>query len=177
MNIIIYGTQYGTAGKYAETLADRTNTSCMSYEDVEDINRYDIVVYIGALYAGGVQGMKKTLSKYKADEHKKLIIATVGLADPEDQENTDHIKNSMKNQLPAQVYDSASIYHLRGGIDYSKLNLKHKTMMGLLYRKAKALPEEKKNAEVQAMIDTYNKVVDFVDYECLNPIAGELENL
>ena len=35
--------------------------------------------------------------------------------------------------------------------------MKHKTMMGMLYKKAVTLPEEKKNAEVKVMIETYNK--------------------
>ena len=54
-------------------------------------------------------------------------------------------------------------------------SLKHKTMMGLLVRKAKNLPEEKKNAEVRAMIETYNQVIDFIDYESLSSIIDELK--
>ena len=176
MKIIIYGTQYGTARKYAEELVNRTGIDCKSYEEVEDINLYDTIVYIGSLYAGGVHGMKKTMAKYTVSDDKRLIIATVGLADPENQENTEHIKSSIRKQLPADVYDSTAIFHLRGAIDYSTLNFKHKTMMGLLYRKAKNLPEEKKNAEVKAMIETYNKVVDFIDFESLNPIINRLDN-
>ena len=47
--------------------------------------------------------------------------------------------------------------------------------MGLLVKKAKNLPEGKKNAEVRAMIETYNQVVDFVDYERLSSIIDELK--
>lgn len=47
-------------------------------------------------------------------------------------------------------------------------------MMRLLYLKAKSLPEAKKTAEVRAMIDTYNKEVDFVDLEKLNLIIEML---
>lgn len=64
----------------------------------------------------------------------------------------------------------------RGGIDYQRLGLKHKTMMTLLYAKAKNLPEEKKTAEVRAMMDTFNQQVDFVDLEALSPIAVALGN-
>lgn len=59
-------------------------------------------------------------------------------------------------------------------IDYGRLSIKHKTMMSLLYNKAKKLPEEKKNAEVRAMIETYNKKVDFVEFTALEPIAKEI---
>ena len=42
--------------------------------------------------------------------------------------------------------------------------------MGLLYKKAVGLPEEKKTAEIKAMIETYNQKVDFVDFESLNQL-------
>lgn len=169
MKIIIYGSQYGTARKYAEELAKRTNIEIKNYKDVTDIDQYNTVVYIGSLYAGGVLGMKKTLAKISQCQKKKIIIATVGLADPADTENTDKIKNSMKRQLSKKLYENAYIFHLRGGIDYSCLNFKHKTMMGLLYKKAVGLPEEKKTAEIKAMIETYNQKVNFVDFCSIRP--------
>ena len=171
MKIIIYGSQYGTARKYAEELAKRTNIEIKNYKDVTDIDQYNTVVYIGSLYAGGVLGMKKTLAKISQCQKKKIIIATVGLADPADTENTDKIKNSMKRQLSKELYENAYIFRLRGGIDYSCLNFKHKTMMGLLYKKAVGLPEEKKTAEIKAMIETYNQKVNFVDFESLNRLT------
>ena len=42
--------------------------------------------------------------------------------------------------------------------------------MKLLYKKAVNLPEEKKTAEVKAMIETYNKQVNFVSYDSLKSI-------
>ena len=119
--------------------------------------------------------MKKTMAKYEPGEDKKLIVVTVGLADPTDKENTDHIKGGVKKQQPVGVYEKATVLHLRVAIDYTKLNLKHKTMMGLLVRKAKNLPEKKKNAEVRAMIETYNQVVDFIDFESLSSVISILK--
>ena len=75
MKIIIYGSQYGTAKQYAEELARKTSIDLKSYEDVTDINRYDTVIYVGGLYAGGVLGMKKTLAKMSQCQSKKIIIA------------------------------------------------------------------------------------------------------
>ena len=175
MKIIIYGSQYGTTRKYADELAKRTNIECKSYEDVIDIEQYNTVIYIGGLYAGGVLGMKKTLAKISQCQNKKIIIVTVGLADPMDADNTDNIKSNMKRQLSKELYENAHIFHFRGGIDYSYLNFKHKTMMGLLYKKAVGLPEEKKTAEIKAMIETYNQKVDFVDFESLNQLIDCLQ--
>ena len=165
---------FHSAKQYAEELASKTGIDLKSYEEVTDINLYDTVIYIGGLYAGGVLGMKKTFSKMSQCQSKKVIIATVGLADPMDTENTNSIKNSMKRQLSNELYENAHIFHLRGGIDYSRLSFKHKTMMGLLYRKAVGLPEEKKTAEVKAMIETYNKKVDFVNFDSLTAIVNNI---
>ena len=171
MKIILFGTTYGSSKLYAEELSKRTGIEARSYDEVSSIDGYDTVIYIGSLYAGGVQGMKKTFSKLTDVCEKKIIIATVGLADPTNSENINSIRNSIKNQLSDEVYNRARIYHLRGAIDYAELGFKHKTMMSLLYKKAKNLPEEKKTAEVRAMIDTYNKQVSFIDYESLTPIV------
>lgn len=170
MDIIIYGSEYGTAKQYAMELSKRTKIKAVSYEQVVDINLYGDIICIGSLCAGGVLGMKKTFRKMKNVGERKITLITVGLADPADKQNTDHIKSGIKKQVSKEIFDRAKIYHLRGGIDYSKLSFKHKTMMGLLYKKAINLPEEQKTAEVRAMIETYNKKVSFVDLGTLDAI-------
>lgn len=174
-SIVLYGSQYGTARQYAEELARRTGIEVCQYDAVGDINECDTIVYIGALYAGGVVGMKRTFAKLAGCKDKTIVIATVGLADPTDQENVDNIKSNMARQLPNEVFEAAYIFHLRGGIDYSKLGFKHRTMMKLLRNKAKNLPEEKKNAEVRAMLETFGKRVSFVDFDTLDPLVAVLQ--
>jgi hypothetical protein len=91
--IIIYGSCYGTTKQYADELSGRIGCEAVSFENVRDINAYQTIIYMGGLYAGGVQGMKKTL---------------------------------------------------------------------------------KKLSEISAMIETYNKQVDFVDFDSLDPIVRSL---
>lgn len=64
MKIIIYGSQYGTAKQYAEELSKKTNIKIETYENIKNIDEYETIIYIGALYAGGVLGMAKTFKKY-----------------------------------------------------------------------------------------------------------------
>lgn len=54
------------------------------------------------------------------------------------------------------------------------MNFTHKTMMKMLYAKAKKLPDNRKNEEVRAMIETYGKQVDFVDFKKLDIIEQAL---
>ena len=175
-SIIIYGSHYGTTKQYAEELSKRTNIKAISFKKFnQQINDYDNIIYLGALYAGGVLGMSKTLKKLNNISNKKILIATVGLSDPTDEVNKNNIRNNIKNQIPKEVLEKAKIFHLRGGIDYSKLNFAHKTMMKLLYNAVKKLPNEKQTAEDRAMIETYNQKVNFIDFSSLDKITNEIQ--
>lgn len=175
-NIIVYGSNYGTTKQYANELSRRTNMKVISFKKVnQQINDYDNIIYLGALYAGGVLGMSKTLKKLNNISNKKIIIVTVGLSDPTDEVNKNNIINNIKNQMPKKFFEKAKIFHLRGGIDYSKLNFAHKTMMKLLYNAVKNLPKEKLTAEDRAMIETYNKKVNFIDFSSLDEIINEAQ--
>ena len=173
-NIIIYGSHYGTTKQYAKELSRRTNIEAISFKNVKEINDYDNIIYLGGLYAGGVLGMSKTIKKLNNTVNKKIIIVAVGLSDPMDEVNKNNIRNNIKKQVSKEIFEKAKIFHLRGGIDYSKLNFKHKTMMKLLYNAVKNLPKEKQTAEDRAMIETYNQKVNFVDFSSLDKIINEI---
>lgn len=173
-NILIYGSHYGTTKQYAKELSRRTNIEAISFKNVKEINDYDNIIYLGGLYAGGVLGMSKTIKKLNNTVNKKIIIVTVGLSDPMDEVNKNNIRNNIKKQVSKEIFEKAKIFHLRGGIDYSKLNFKHKTMMKLLYNAVKNLPKEKQTAEDRAMIETYNQKVNFVDFSSLDKIINEI---
>jgi len=171
-NLIIYGSQYGTTKCYAEKLSEKTGIKMISYEYAKDLSDYKTIIYLGGLYAGGVKGLKNTVKLIPPNSN--LIIVTVGLADVNDQKNTDDIKKSLSRQIPQSIYNKAKIFHLRGGIDYKKLNFKHHAMMTLLYTKAKNMPEEKKTSEIKTMIETFNQKVNFIDYNSLDKIIEEI---
>ena len=173
-NIIIYGSYYGTTKQYAEELSRKTNIEAISFKNVKDINNYDKIIYLGGLYAGGVLGMSQTLKKLTNISNKKIILVTIGLADPTDEQNINNIRNNIKSQIQKEIFEKAKIFHLRGGIDYSKLNFAHKTMMKILYNAVKNISQEKQTAEDRAMIETYNKKVDFIDFSNLDKIISEI---
>ena len=176
-NIIVYGSNYGTSKRYAEELGRRMQVEVVSYKELRDINKYMNVIYVGGLYAGGVCGMSKTLKKWKREDKKSLCIISVGLSNHRAQKNVDEIKKNIKRQLPDELYKMARINHLRGGINYTKLSGIHKVMMGLLYKKCKSIPEEQRDEETKAMIETYNQIVDFVNFDDLDAIVSDLNLL
>ena len=170
--VIIYGSHYGTTKRYAEKLAEMTGISVISSEAVKDLSVYGEVIHFGGLYAGGVNGLKNTVKLLP--NNAKLIIVTVGLADVTKQENTEHIKKAISQQISKDIFDKAQILHLRGGIDYSRLSFVHKMMMSFLYKKIKNTPEKQQTQEERELIQTYNQKVDFVDFSSLQKIVDTL---
>ena len=170
--IITYGSQYGSAEHYARKFAECTGFPVLPYREVKNLSGYARIIHFGALYAGGVLGLRQIVQQFPSKA--EFIIVTVGLADVQDAENIRNIRNAIRRQIPEDIFQCVQIFHLRGAIDYGKLNLKHRTMMAMLYAEAKGLPEEKRNAETQAMIETYGKQVSFVDDAALNTLRDTL---
>lgn len=170
--LITYGSQYGSAKHYAEAFAALNNAHALSYTEIKTTEGYDCVIHFGALYAGGVLGLKHIASLIH--ENAKLVVVTVGLADVQDSENIQNIKRAISTQISEETLLRTVVFHLRGAIDYDKLNFKHRTMMALLHAKAIRLPEEKKNAETKAMIETYGKRVSFVDDAALRRLQCKI---
>ena len=171
--VIIYGSQYGTTKRYAEYLSEMTGIEAVAFKEAKDIDKYDRVIFMGALYAGSVLGLKKTVSKMSPKQ--ELVIVTVGLVDPNDPENIDYIRHSIKERIPAGLYDEKRIFHLHGAIDYSHLSLKHRMMMSFIHSKISKMPEEKLNAEAKTILATYGKKEDFADFELLEKLGSVIK--
>lgn len=171
--IIIYGSKYGSTKLYAEQLSAITGIKCVSYKEAEGIQEYGRIIYMGALFAGNVLGLKKFAATITTQE---LIVVTVGLVDPQDEENIRYIRNNIKSQIHAHLYDEDKIFHLRGAIDYSTMGMKHKLMMKFIHGRLSKTPEEEElNSEAKIILETYGKKVDFVDYDSLKVIVGFLQ--
>lgn len=175
--IILYGSRYGSTRRYGEELSRETGIPAVSYTQAPPLQDKKVIVYLGGLYAGGVLGLKKTLGSTAPGTGQKLLIATVGLADPGISENRYHIRGALQRQLPKEAYERASIFHLRGAIDYQQLSLPHRAMMALLHRSLQGRPAEKWSEEDRALMETYGKKADFVDFGALEPILEEIKRL
>ena len=172
-SLIIYGSQYGTTKRYAEHLSAMTGIEAVAFKEAKDIDKYERVIFMGALYAGSILGLKNTVSKMSPQQ--ELIIVTVGLVDPTDPENIAYIRNSIKERVPEHFYNETRIFHLHGAIDYSHLSLKHRMMMAVIHSKISKIPEEKLNAEAKTILATYGKKEDFVDFKSLEKLGSVIQ--
>lgn len=173
--IIIYGSIYDSARTYALELGRRTGIRVVDSRERPDLGRYDTVVYIGSLYAGGMTGLEKTFRSWdRKDDRTRIFIASVGIADPSKEDNCEHIRSSLAGQLPAGVYRTARFFHLRGCLDYKLLSFRHKAMMWMLVRMISSRRTNGMSDEDRQIVETYGKRVDFTNFDSLDPLVRAL---
>ena len=169
--IILYASLHGAAKLYAERLAQITGIEARNFKEVKDIAQFERIIYVGAIYAGGVMGLKKMAQGFRAGQ--EVIIATVGMTDPTDPVFVSNIRGAIRQLVSADICNDDRIFHLRGAIDYAKLSLGHRILMKLMYSQAIKTPDDKLTAEARAIKETYGQAVDFVNFETLKPIIEE----
>lgn len=171
--VILYGSCYGTSQRYAKEFSRRTGFPVASYQDYlrTPLTQVENVVYFGGLYAGGITGLKRTLRAIPAAA--KLTLVTVGLADPARPENAAHIRG-LAQRLLGRRFDQTALFHLRGGIDYSRLSPVHRAMMAMLRRSLLLKDPKALSDEDRGLLETYGTAVDFTDLDALDPIMVSL---
>lgn len=172
---VIYESKYGSTRRYAKWIAE--SLSCPAIErksfKTQDFPQYDTIIYGGGLYAGSVSGIKFIAKNQDRLSGKKVILFTCGLTDPEDPDTITHIRSSLSNILPDDMLTRLRLFHLRGGIDYSRLNLLHRVMMAMLRRMLLEKEPDTLNGEEGLLLKTYGKCVDFTDRKAIQPLVDD----
>ena len=83
---------------------------------------------------------------------------------------------SQFEQVPQEWFSKLQIFHLRGALDYKILKPSHRILMSLLYHRIKKQDAEILSAEDRAFLETYQKKVDFVDWNQLEPVLKQIQN-
>ena len=180
MNILVsYGSKYGTTKRYAQWIAEELACDLADSREVsvEKLKSYDVIIHGGGLYAGGLCGINTIVKHFGVISDKQIILFSCGLADPEDPENVAHIESGLEKVLTPEMREKIRQFHLRGGIDYSRLGLTHKAMMAMLRRVMLKKGYDNLRSEDQMMLDTYGGTVDFTNRESLAPLLNYVRSL
>lgn len=177
--LVTYASKYGTTKRYAQWIAEDLACDLRDSREVnaELLKSYDILIHGGGLYAGGLSGIQTIVKNYDAISNKRIILFSCGLADPEDPENVAHIEAGLEKVLTPEMREKIRQFHLRGGIDYSRLGLTHKAMMAMLRTVMLKKGYDNLRSEDQMMLDTYGGTVDFTNRESLVPLLSYVRSL
>lgn len=177
--LVTYASKYGTTKRYAQWIAEDLACDLRDSREVnaELLKSYDILIHGGGLYAGGLCGINAIVKNFEAIADKHIILFSCGLADPEDPENVAHIEAGLEKVLTPEMREKIRQFHLRGGIDYSRLGLTHKAMMAMLRTVMLKKGYDNLRSEDQMMLDTYGGTVDFTNRESLVPLLSYVRSL
>lgn len=129
---------------------------------------YDTIIYGAGLYAVGINGIKlitQTIDKLK--DKNIVVFATRASPSREDVINDVRNKNFTTEQ---QKY--IKFFYLRGGFNYSKLNLFDKILMTLLKWKLKSKQEKELTNDEIGMLAVYDRPVDFTRKKNIDEIIN-----
>lgn len=168
--IVVYGSKYGTAKRYAQWIAEQLDAQAVPENEVtkDQLLSSDVVILGGGIYASSILGAKVARKFEPILLEKELILFTVGLADPMIKEPFQPI---LKKNFSENLRSHAHIFHFRGGIDYQNLTFTHKAMMAMLLKMLKRKPESERSEDDRLMIQTYGEKVDFCDSKSIAPLV------
>lgn len=174
-SVVVYSSITGFTRKYAEWIAEDLSCDIYSVKDItlEKLLEYDIIIYGGSLHASGITGIKIIKTNLSKLTNKKLVIFATG-ASPYKEKLLDEIRE--KNFTPEEG-KQVKIFYLRGGFNYSKLNLTNKVLMFLFKWSILMKPREKRTPDEISMLASYDHPVDFTKQENTKEILDFIKNL
>ncbi|MDY3282179.1 flavodoxin domain-containing protein [Dysosmobacter sp.] len=177
--LVTYASKYGSTERYARWIAAALDCPCKEVREVreEDLARCGVLIHGGGLYAGGLSGIRVVTDHAAALAGKPVVVFSCGLADPADPVNAERIEAGVSRALGPELSARVRQFHLRGAIDYQRLNPLHRAMMAMLRKSALKKGYENLRDEDRLMVDTYGRRVDFTDEASIAPLLAYIRSL
>ncbi|MDO4251749.1 MAG: flavodoxin domain-containing protein [Rothia sp. (in: high G+C Gram-positive bacteria)] len=165
--LILYSSQYGYTRQYAQWLAQDLKSAIdlkIKLLQTGQVKSQDIssaaMVIVGAADYGGLLSGANQLKAFKKEllERQRIFftVSFSGLAGASQEKLDAIVTKNYGKELTSQ----SPIFHYRGGLDHTRLSLKHKSIMVGIRAGISALP--KKNIANQQMLDSFEqKTVDY----------------
>lgn len=176
--LVTYASHYGSTAQYARWIAEALDCNVQESKTVSRkmLTQYDVLVHCGGLYAGGLNGIRIVTKNWDILSGKQVILVSCGLADPRKPEIIAHIEAGLSRVQTEEMQKKIRQFHLRGGIDYSRLNPLHRAMMAMLCSTLRKKAYENLSYDDRLMLDTYGKQIDFSDRDTVMPLIDYVQN-
>lgn len=157
--VVIYKSKTGYTRKYAEWISEALSADIFEAGkvDVHMLTQYDAIVYGGSLYVSGIVGVKLITENMDKLKDKKLVVFATGASPWRDEVITEVLDKNFTQEQQKFI----KFFYLRGGFNYSKLNLIDKFLMTLLKFKIKSKKKEALSSDEIGMLAVYDKPVDY----------------
>jgi menaquinone-dependent protoporphyrinogen IX oxidase len=167
---VVYRSSTGFTKNYATWLSAELKCDLLEGKKtrVEDLLKYDTIIYGGGLYAVGISGIKLITKNFDKLKDKKIIVFAVG-ASPVREETTKLLREA---NIPAEIDSQIKFFYLRGGFDYNRLNPFMKLLMNLKKQQVKATQDT--NPDAKGFLASYEHPLDFTNKKYIKPILDSI---
>ncbi|MBC1502060.1 DNA-directed RNA polymerase I [Listeria weihenstephanensis] len=153
---ITYATRYGTCEKYAARIAKEKNYPIYPINEIANhIADHDEIIFVTPIYTGKIFSFDKLIKELHQKNSVKLIMIIVGMYNPNRESNNTKIENIANEMLEKSTLQLQSIYHLFGELNSEKLSIIHRTLIKMLYNKAKKQAEINLSENEKDIINAY----------------------
>lgn len=173
--IVVYKSLSGFTEKYAQWIAQEFKCVCIDIKDFRTnmVDEGSIVVFGGSLHAVGINGYKMLIIKLTKCKYKELVLFAVG-ASP--------YKNGIENEIAEANLTKndeikSRLFYLRGGFDFSKLNIWNKVLMQLLKLKILSKKKLHRTADEKGMLSSYAHPLDLTKRENIADIVSYIKSI
>ena len=159
--IVIYKSKYGSTQAYAQWIAEALSCDCVDAKkiNIQDLSKYDNIVYGGGLYAEIINGASLITKNAELLKDKKIAVFSTGITplDCRDYYDKMVVEKNFKNGVPKNV----RVFNFMGKMILDELSLVHRTAIKTL----KKLMSGKENpSEMEKLlIDLCDADGDFSD--------------
>lgn len=171
--VVVYRSISGFTRRYAGWIAEELKADLFDAGEasLDRLLGYDLIIFGGSLHATGINGVAVIKDNLARLVEKKIIIFMVG-ASPSREGLVEEVRDA--NFTPAQRQGIAFFY-LRGGFDYSKLDLTNKALMTLL--KVKLSLKSERTPDEKGMLAAYDKPLDCTRRENIKALVDHARSL
>ena len=156
--LVLYQTTSGYTKKYAQWISEALAADLSESKDfnASKLTDYDLIIFGGSLHAVGISGVKVIKENLPQLTGKKLVVFAVGASPPRK-----NIPQEVINKnFTAEQQKNIRFFYLRGGFDYSKLDLPNKFLMTLMRVRLLLKKKEKRTSDDIGMLAAFSKPID-----------------
>ncbi|MCB6991968.1 flavodoxin domain-containing protein [bacterium 210820-DFI.6.37] len=165
--LVIYKSKYGATKKYADMLKEELSCDVLEAENYkkELPERYDCIIFAGAIYAGGIAGLNTLRKNYEKLKYKKIAILCVG-ASPFDEKAIVEVKTrNLKEDLK-----DVPFFYARGAWNESSMTFKDRALCRMLQKMISKRDTASCEPWMKALLCSQGQICDWTDKKYIIPL-------
>lgn len=171
--LVCYTSISGFTRRYAQWITEALDADLLPLRSVrpEMLDRYELIIYGGSLHAVGINGIRFIRKQLPRLKDRRVIVFAVGASPVKE----GIVREILQENFTSEEQKSITLFYLRGGFDYAKLDLPNKIIMTLL--KLKIMLKRQRSSDERGMLAAYAEPADFTSRDAIQELLQSVRSL